>query len=138
MKLVLGNHKMYRSLHPTTRILKVYIEALTEFTHVYCPDGLTTLCSLEAVTLKMAPTAGTVGRAHIVRTGGGEEPMIFGVQLKVQCLLDDFLQHFPPPFLVLLCILCVVINYSCEYKGQQPCVSLVIDSWDPEHYLKCC
>ena len=40
MGLVLGSCKMSRSLHPPARIFKVYIEALTGFSHEYCPDGL--------------------------------------------------------------------------------------------------
>ena len=40
MRLVLGGYKMSRSPHPLARTLKVYIEVLTGFSHVYCPDGL--------------------------------------------------------------------------------------------------
>lgn len=32
-----------RSLHLLARILKVYTEALTEFSHIYCPDILNNL-----------------------------------------------------------------------------------------------
>ena len=40
--------------------------------------------SLKAATLKTAPTVGTVGRAHILRVGVGEEPPIAWVQLVAQ------------------------------------------------------
>ena len=33
-------HKMSLSLHPLARVLKVCPEALTGFSHVHCPDGL--------------------------------------------------------------------------------------------------
>ena len=42
MRLVSCGCKMSRFLHPPTIILKVYIEALTGFSHVYHPDGLNT------------------------------------------------------------------------------------------------
>lgn len=38
-RLVLGDCKMSRSLHPLTRILKVSIEAFTGFSHIFSPDG---------------------------------------------------------------------------------------------------
>lgn len=34
-RLVLGLHKMSRSLHPSTRILNVYTEALAGFSHIH-------------------------------------------------------------------------------------------------------
>ena len=39
-RLVLGSCKMSKSLHQSTRMLKVYIEALTRFSHIHSPDGL--------------------------------------------------------------------------------------------------
>ena len=39
VRLVLGSFKMSRSLHPPTRILKVYID-LTGFSHMFSPDSL--------------------------------------------------------------------------------------------------
>ena len=38
-KLILGCWKMNRSPHPPIRILRVYTEALTGFSHIYHPDG---------------------------------------------------------------------------------------------------
>ena len=40
MRLVLSGHKVSRSLHPSARILNVYVEALTGFSHLYRPDDL--------------------------------------------------------------------------------------------------
>lgn len=40
MRCVLGVYKISISPHLLARILKVYIQALTRFSHVCCPDGL--------------------------------------------------------------------------------------------------
>lgn len=50
---------------PICPILKVYIEALTAFSYVYHPGDATTLGSFKAVSLKMAPTVGSLGRKYI-------------------------------------------------------------------------
>lgn len=42
LRLFLGSHKMSRSSHLPTRILKVYAEALTGFSRIFSPDGLNT------------------------------------------------------------------------------------------------
>ena len=65
-KLVLGCCKLSKSPHLTTRILKVYIEALTEFSHMYYPDDLSnTLLS------QVTPSVRMVGGMYIPRTGKG-------------------------------------------------------------------
>lgn len=65
-RLVLGCCKMSKSPHLTTKILKVYIEALTEFSHMYHPDDLSnTLLS------QVTPSVGIVGGMYIPRTGKG-------------------------------------------------------------------
>lgn len=72
LKVCLGHLTIGRSLYPLARILTVYTEAFTGFSHVYHPDGLTTHCSLNNTTsLKTAPTAGTVGGMYIQRTRNG-------------------------------------------------------------------
>ena len=48
MRLVLGGCKMSRSLHLPSRILRVYLEALTGFIHDYHPDGHKTMRYLGA------------------------------------------------------------------------------------------
>lgn len=53
-------------------------------------------CSLKAVTLKTAPTVGTVGGTYILRKGGGEKPPTAQIQLICQLGVMspyDFLQH---------------------------------------------
>ena len=40
LRLVLSSHQMNTSLHPSARIFKVYVEALTGCSHIYCPDDL--------------------------------------------------------------------------------------------------
>ena len=95
--LALGSSKMSRSPHLPARILKVYIEALTGFSHVYVQMVSTTRCSLKATSFNMSPTVGKVGRTHVSRTQEvGEEPPIAGVQLTGQPAvppLNDFLQY---------------------------------------------
>ena len=60
--------------HPPihTRILNVYIEPLIEFSHIVTPDVDSLInCSLAAMSLKTAPTVGTVDRVYILWTGEG-------------------------------------------------------------------
>lgn len=70
MRLVFGSPRMSRSPHSSTRIVKVYKEALTGSSHIHSPDGLnnTLLSSLCPWT---APAVGTEDRAYIPRTGEG-------------------------------------------------------------------
>ena len=49
--------------------LKVSIEALTEFSHMYCPDGLINTLLSQGCVFEMAPTVGRVGGIYIPRTG---------------------------------------------------------------------
>lgn len=65
---VLGSCKKSRYLYPPTQISKVYLEALGGIRCIYPPDAH---CSLRGVSLKMAPTVGTVGRAYALRTMKG-------------------------------------------------------------------
>lgn len=71
MGLVLGGYKTSRSLHPSPRILNVYIEALAGFSHVYCPDDLnnTSLSQVCILAKGKAPIAGIVCRAHSKNRG---------------------------------------------------------------------
>ena len=90
---------MSRSPYLPARILEVYIEALTGFSHVYCPDGLSNTILSQGYLLVIAPTVGTMGREYIPRTGvwGGEEPPKDWVQLSDvnwwSLPLHDLLQH---------------------------------------------
>ena len=56
-----------RSLGLSTKILKV-IWRLTGFSQYTIQMVLTTHCSFKAMSLKMAPTAGTMGRMYVPRT----------------------------------------------------------------------
>ena len=68
-RLVVGDRKTRRSPHLTTRILRICIEALMGFSHVYTPGGLNnTLLSLGCV-LEVAPSKGPVCGTYIPRTG---------------------------------------------------------------------
>lgn len=110
MRLVLGGCKVSRSSHPSVRILKVYVEALTGFSPVYqmvYPVVYIQMVStahyyLKSVSLRQL--LGQEGRqnAHtgieIKDRGGGEEPPMLGSSSRVRWLSDplgDLLQCFP-------------------------------------------
>lgn len=78
-RLVPGHCKISRSLHPPFKILRVYIEAFTRFSHVCHPEHLSNTLSRKAAPLRMASTVGILDRASTPRTG--EEPPIAWVQL---------------------------------------------------------
>ena len=83
--LVLGNRKTGRSPHLPVRILKVYVEVLAGFSHMYHPDGLNNTWLPLGYIFGRAPTAGMVDRTvHSKNRGGGEQPPIAHVQLKGQ------------------------------------------------------
>lgn len=54
---------MGKSLHMSTRILKVCIESLTGFSHIFSSDGLNETFSQGCI-LEMAAIVGMVGRKH--------------------------------------------------------------------------
>lgn len=58
----MGSHKMSRSLHPPTTILKVYIEAITKSNHVFIPDGLHNTLLSQGSALETATTTGNCGQ----------------------------------------------------------------------------
>ena len=70
-----------RSLHPPARKLNSHVASLTEFCHIYCPDGLNTML-FQGCVLGTAPTVGMVGKIYIFRmradggAGGSAEPLI--------------------------------------------------------------
>ena len=84
MRLVLGGPKTSRYLQLPTRILKVYIEALTGFSRVCCPDGLSNILLSQGCVLEMTPSVGTVGRTHIPRAEEGVRSLRLLVQLMGQ------------------------------------------------------
>lgn len=61
-RLVLGGCRV-------DRILKVYTEALTGFSHVVTPDGLNSTLLSQGCVLELALTVGTVSRMSLPRTG---------------------------------------------------------------------
>lgn len=82
-----------RSLHLPTRILK---SALTEFSHINCPDGLNSMLLSEGCVLGTAPGGRMVGRKHISRIREAEEPQTALHRSRVNlqsCLLDDLLKQ---------------------------------------------
>lgn len=86
---------MKRSLHPPSRILKVYTETLTGFSHIHSPDGLITSLTISG----LYPSGsfwvlGRLAEGTFQGHGGGEESPIVWVQPAGQLksrLLDDLL-----------------------------------------------
>lgn len=71
MRLISGGHKTSRSPHLPTRILKVYIEALPGFSHIYCPEGLNNILFSSSCSFEMDPAMEMVDRTHNPRTEEG-------------------------------------------------------------------
>ena len=81
MRLILSSYKTGRSLHIPSRMLKVYIQCLTGFSHVFSPDGLNNTLLSQGCTLQTART----GAEHTFKgQGRGQEPSIALVQLVGQ------------------------------------------------------
>lgn len=78
---------------PPTRILKVNVEALTGFGHIFSSDGPTIHCSLKGASLKMTLAVGMMGKNYIPNIQGrNKEPLIAHVQFL--CPADDLLQKY--------------------------------------------
>lgn len=77
MRLVLGSHKTGRTSQPPTRFLKVYIEALMGFSHVYSPSGLNDTVISEDCVLENSSHCRNDGQnIYSKDKGGGEESTI--------------------------------------------------------------
>lgn len=70
IRLAVGGLKMSKSLHPPARILKVYIQTLTGFSHIHNPGGLNNTLLSQGYVLETASTVGMGGK-HITRAGEG-------------------------------------------------------------------
>lgn len=69
MRLVLSSHKLSsRILNQATRILKVYPEALTGFSHIFSPPGLNNILLSRLHPCKELLLLGTVNRILVPRT----------------------------------------------------------------------
>ena len=91
MRLVLGNHKVSRPPHLPARILKVYTEALTGFSHIYHPHGLNTTLLSEGCVLGQLLTWGWQTK-HTFQ-GQGRSDSVSIAQVKQQsCPLNDLPQ----------------------------------------------
>lgn len=77
---VWDNCKTSRSLHPPARSLRVYTEALPEFSLLY-EQMVSVILLSEGCFLEAAPDVGTVGRAYIPRTEERVRNPIARVQL---------------------------------------------------------
>ena len=81
---------------PTCQVLKVYIEALTEFNHIHHLDDLSTTSLYQGYVLG-ANSGSREGKwnPHSKDRGRGEEPPTIGIWLKGQPLVMPF-QWLPP------------------------------------------
>ena len=93
MRFVLGSCETSRSPHLPARMLKVCVEALTGFSHVYCPDGLNNTLISESCDLENGSHCENVEQnVNSKDRGGREEPLIAQVNQQ-SCSLDDFPQQ---------------------------------------------
>lgn len=65
-RLALDNHKISRSLHLPTRILKIYREDLTWFSPLFNPDSLSNALLSQGCILEIAPCVGMMGKTYIL------------------------------------------------------------------------
>ena len=96
------------------RILKVYIEALTGFSHIFNPDSLNNTLLSQGCILGVSPTVGMVGGMCIPRAGEQEMSPIIGGQFEGQ--LKDLLQPSTPCDRLLQCLPALL---QCALSGQQ-------------------
>lgn len=74
MRFVLGGCETNRLLNLPTRILKVYLEAFTGFSHMYFPDGLHHTLLSQGCVLENSSSCGKGGqKVHGKGRGGVEE-----------------------------------------------------------------
>ena len=99
MRLVLGSCNMSRSLHSPARILKVYTEALTGFSHIFSPDGLNNTLLSQCFILENISHCGNSGQnAYSKDRGGDEQPPVACAQPPGQPAVMSSqwsLQHSP-------------------------------------------
>lgn len=62
MRLVLGDCKMSRFLHLPARILKVYIDTLMRFSHVFYPDDLNNISLSQGCVLETSSSSSNGGK----------------------------------------------------------------------------
>lgn len=87
----MGSHKTSRSLHPPTRMLKVYIEALTRFSHEYHSDDLNNILLLQGCFVENGYHHGNVGQeVYSKDRGESKEPQIARVKLEGQLMVTSF------------------------------------------------
>ena len=67
-RFVSGVCKRSRSPQPPARILRVYIEALMEFSPIYRPDGLKNILLSQGCVLETTAGMGIAGRTYTPRT----------------------------------------------------------------------
>lgn len=101
--------KISRSLHLPTRILKVYIEALSGFSYIFSPNDFKNPLLPPGSVLETTPSRGMSGRKYIPGTGEGVRSLWFPrPSLQVtgwSCSPNNLPQHSIPvtSFCNLLC-----------------------------------
>ena len=107
-RLVLGHYKMSRSLHPPTRILKVYIEALMGFSLICHPDYLKNTLLFQDCVLKNGSHGGQSVCSE--DRGESEEPPIAGLRLSDQSVVTS--SQWPLP-IVSYWVFCICFLSNC-------------------------
>lgn len=124
---VLGSHNKSRSLHLPTKILKVYVEALTVY--VYHPDGLNNLFTVKTV-LETASDMGKASGTYIPRTGEGrEEPLIAQALLKDHVLLMTSSKTPHDWLLTILHAPSLPLSTVCPEQGVSPAWNWLVGSY---------
>lgn len=113
---IVGSHKAGTSPCPPTRIFKVYPEALTGFSHVYCPDGLDSMFLPQDHSLENSSYCGNRGRITFKGQGRGCGARCLAQAGRSSC----------GPLLSLLQQLAVEAGRSahCLSPHARPCASL--------------
>ena len=90
MRLSVGGHKTSRfcACLPA-RILKVYIEVLTRFSHIHSPDSLNSTFPFQGCILKKASGNGEGKQYTFQGREMGKKPLIAWVQLKGQLVVTS-------------------------------------------------
>ena len=98
MRLVLGDCKMSKFLHLPARILKVYIDTLMGFSHIYYPDDLNNISLSQGCVLETSSACSNGGKkVYSNDEGKGKRSLqlpgsSFWVNWKL-CPLHYFLQQ---------------------------------------------
>lgn len=115
MRLVLGSPK-WVDLHTHPPNLKVYIESVTGFSHVYSPDGIKPALLSQGYSLRQLLGAEKAGRAHILRTGQGWGASSCLGRRSIGGHVFLIISFYPPSLVI------GSYNLICSLPSPAPCI----------------